>query len=112
MNQALPFAGKLRLRLGSRLIWPALFLLTGVPSLFRYANTGAVSELLSGAGFVLFAVSAFLAPLTPEWRFAARVHQEAAIGPKRLHQAVEIISLVSIAVGLGMRVYSTFQNVG
>ena len=111
MNQSLPLQSKLQLRLASRLLWPALFLVSGVPALFRFAQTGAVSELLTGAGFVLFAVSAFLAPLTPEWKFSARLNQEAAIGPKKFHQVVEVVSLLSIAVGLGLRVYHTFQGV-
>ncbi|WP_147373943.1 hypothetical protein [Massilia cavernae] len=110
MNQSLPLASKLQLRLMSRLAWPALFLLTGVPALFRFAATGAVSELLTGAGFVLFSISAFFAPLTPEWRMSARLTQEAAIGPRKLHRVVEIVCLLSVAVGLGMRVFNVLQT--
>ncbi|MCA1246548.1 hypothetical protein [Massilia sp. MS-15] len=97
---------RLRIATGARILWLALGLLLGLPTLANGLQTGSSADLCFGIGMVLVGVRGFLRPVM----FGKAVRMEmdprtaqVSIGTPMLHGALSLVIFLALAAGIAIR---------
>ena len=94
---------RLRVATGARILWLALGLLLGAPTLSNGLQTGSTADLCFGIGMILVGVRGFLRPVM----FGKAVRMEAdprtaqvSIGSPMLHGGLSLVIFIALTAGI------------
>lgn len=97
---------RLRISTGARILWLALGLLLGGPTLANGVQTGSSADLCFGIGMLLVGVRGFLRPVM----FGKAVRMEmdprtaqVSIGSPMLHGGLSLVIFIALTAGIVIR---------
>lgn len=103
MNQPSAGTSPFRPYLKNRLIWAGITLFFAVTNLVDFIANRHLDDLASAAGLLMFAVSAFLAPILPNHMGAQR--RAATVGPAWLPTGLLIAGSVCVLGSIALKFF-------